>query len=153
MNKFVESIKGKYKDRLINNEEDQWPPCHSEKLIKLELVQKEKGEGFSANTQRGGEDKTVKRTPFTYRTLFKGENRKKSVTKVLVEGDAGIGKTILSVLLAEDWSCGELFKVYELLLLLPLRDKKVASAGSVPFVSCSSFFTRVQLFVNLWLDT
>ena len=124
MDKFVPSIKKKYKDRLINREK-QWPPCHSNKLVKLELVEREKGEGSSANTQRG-------RTPLAYGDLFKEESGKKAVRKVLVEGDAGIGKTTLSTSISEDWSRDKLFKEYELLLLLPLRHKKVASAGSLP---------------------
>ena len=128
MDKFVPSIKKKYKDRLINREK-QWPPCHSNKLVKLELVEREKGEGSSANTQRGREDK---RTPLAYGDLFKEESGKKAVRKVLVEGDAGIGKTTLSTSISEDWSRDKLFEEYELLLLLPLRHKKVASAGSLP---------------------
>ena len=128
MDKFVPSIKKKYKDRLINREK-QWPPCHSNKLVKLELVEREKGEGSSANTQRGREDK---RTPLAYGDLFKEESGKKAVRKVLIEGDAGIGKTTLSTSISEDWSRDKLFKEYELLLLLPLRHKKVASAGSLP---------------------
>ena len=128
MDKFVPSIKKKYQDRLINRDK-QWPPCHSNKLVKLELVEREKGEGSSANTQRGREDK---RTPLAYGDLFKEESGKKAVRKVLVEGDAGIGKTTLSTSISEDWSRDKLFKEYELLLLLPLRHKKVASAGSLP---------------------
>ena len=128
MDKFVPSIKKKYKDRLINREK-QWPPCHSNKLVKLELVEREKGEGSSANTQRGIENK---RTPLAYGDLFKEKSGKKAVRKVLVEGDAGIGKTTLSTSISEDWSRDKLFKEYELLLLLPLRHKKVASAGSLP---------------------
>ena len=120
MDKFVPSIKKKYKDRLINREK-QWPPCHSNKIVKLELVEREKG----------GE-KNDKRTPLTYGDLFKEESRKKAVRKVLVEGDAGIGKTTLSTSISEDWSRDKLFKEYELLLLLPLRYKEVASAGSLP---------------------
>ena len=128
MDKFVPSIKKKYKDRLINREK-QWPPCHSNKLVKLELVEREKGEGSSANTQRGREDK---RTPLAYGDLFKEKSGKKAVRKVLVEGDAGIGKTTLSTSISEDWSRDKLFKEYELLLLLPLRYEEVASAGSLP---------------------
>ena len=128
MDKFVPSIKKKYKDRLINREK-QWPPCHSNKLVKLELVEREKGESSFANTHRGREDE---RTPLAYGDLFKEESGKKAVRKVLVEGDAGIGKTTLSTSISEDWSRDKLFKEYELLLLLPLRHKKVASAGSLP---------------------
>ena len=128
MDKFIPSIKKKYKDRLFSREKP-WPLCHSSKLVKLELVEREKGESSSVNTQRGREDK---RALLAYGDLFKEGSGKKAVRKVLVEGDAGIGKTTLSTSISEDWSRDKLFKGYELLLLLPLRHKKVASAGSLP---------------------
>ena len=124
MDRFAPSMREKYIERLINREK-QWPPRHSNKLVRLQLV---KGEGCSA--QRGREDKTIKRTVLAYGHLFKGEDGKR-VRKVLVEGDAGIGKTTLSISLSEDWAHGELFQEFELLLLISLRHKKVASAGSL----------------------
>ena len=128
MDKFPLSMKRKYKGRLINRE-NQWLALHSNKLVRLQLVQKKKEEGCSA--QRGREDKTVKRTSLAYGDLFKGESGKERVRKVLVEGDAGIGKTTLTISLSEDWAHGELFQEFELLLLLSLRQKEVASAGSL----------------------
>ena len=122
--KFVPRMKKKYKERRINRE-NQWLTLHSNKLVRLQLVQKKKGEGCS--TQRGREDKTDKRTPLDYSDLFKRDR----VRKVLVEGDAGIGKTTLTISLSEDWACGELFQEFELILLLSLRQKEVASAGSL----------------------
>ena len=124
-------MKGKYQERRINREK-QWPPCHLDKLVRLELVEREKGEGYSANTQRGSEKKAVKRTPLAYGDLFKVESGKRRVRKVLVEGDAGIGKTTLCIAVSEDWANGKLFQQFELVLLLPLRMKALASAGSLP---------------------
>ena len=125
MDKFVPSMKKKLKSRLINREK-QWPPRHSKKLVRLQLV---KGEDCSA--QRGREDKAVKRIPLAYGDLFKGDDGKERVRKVLVEGDAGIGKTTLSISLSEDWAREELFQDFEVLLFLSLRHKTVASAGSL----------------------
>ena len=124
-------MKGKYQERRINRDK-QWPPCHSDKLVRLELVEREKGEGYSANTQRGREDEGIKHTPLAYGDLFKVESGKRPVRKVLVEGDAGIGKTTLCIAISEDWANGKLFQQFELVLLLPLRMKAVASAGSLP---------------------
>ena len=118
MDKFVTSIKKKYKERLINRE-TQWPPCHSNKLVKLELVKKEKG-------------KVVKRTSIVYQSLFtEKEPQGKKVRKALVEGDAGIGKTTLCTALSEDWANGKILQQFELLLYLPLRHREIASAGSL----------------------
>lgn len=120
MDIFVPSIKRKYRARLINREK-QWPPCHSNKLIRLEIVERE-----------WGGRKAGKQTPLAYGDLFKMERWKKVVRTVLVEGDAGIGKTTLGISISEDWSCDKLFNEYELLLFLPLHHEKVASAGSLP---------------------
>ena len=138
MDIFAASIKEKYQERLVNREK-QWPPCHSNKLVKLELVEREKGEGYSANEQRGRDDigrdmkgmDAVKRTPLAYGNLFKVESGKRPVRKVLVEGDAGIGKTTLSISISEDWANGKLFQQFELVLLLPLRYKDMAAVGSI----------------------
>ena len=124
-------MKGKYQERRINREK-QWPPCHSDKLVRLQLVKREKGEGYSSNTQRGSKKKAVKRTPLAYGGFLKVKSGKRRVRKVLVEGDAGIGKTTLCIAVSEDWANGKLFQQFELVLLLPLRMKAVASACSLP---------------------
>ena len=127
MEKFVDSIKHKYQERLINREK-QWPPCHSNKLINLELVERKRGGSYLGNRSQRGEAENVKRTPLAYDQLFEG---KKRIRKILVEGDAGIGKTTLSISISEDWASGKLFQQFELVLLLPLRLNEVASAGSL----------------------
>ena len=127
--RFATSLKKKYKCRLINREK-QWPCRQSSKLVRLQLVHRGKAEGSYTSIQGGKEDK---RSPLAYCDLFKGESGKvEQVKKVLVEGGAGIGKTTLTISLSEDWACDKLFQEFELVLLLPLRHKKVASAGSLP---------------------
>ena len=51
--KFVARIKPKYIERRLNRAEKQWPPCSSEKLIRLELVEGEQRQGYSAGQTRG----------------------------------------------------------------------------------------------------
>ena len=127
--RFVNNLKKKYKSRLINREK-QWPCRHSSRLVRLQLVHRRKAEGSSTSIQKMKEDS---RTPLAYCDLFKVESEKdEPVRKVLVEGGAGIGKTTLTISLSEDWACNKLFQEFELVLLLPLRHKKVASAGSLP---------------------
>ena len=129
---LIGSIRSKYKERRLNCEE-QWPPCKSEKLVRLELVQSEGQSTTQLAVTRGRdlEDKGIKRIPLAYSDLFKAERGKKPVRKVLVDGDAGIGKTTLCTALSEDWGNEKLFTQFRLLLLLPLRQKRVASASSL----------------------
>ena len=79
--------------------------------------------------ENNNDENTIK---IDYADLFKMESKSKSVKRIFVEGDAGIGKTTLSLSISEDWAHGELFQQFELLLLLELRQKKVATAGSLP---------------------
>jgi Ran GTPase-activating protein (RanGAP) involved in mRNA processing and transport len=137
MDKFVTSIKKKYRDRLTYKE-DRWPPCHSSKLIRLELV--EKKEKVDPNEDQPLlleerediiKDVVTKRTPLAYHDVFKVGAGKKSVRKVLVEGGAGIGKTTLCIAISEDWANGKLFEQFRLLLLLPLRHPKISKVRSL----------------------
>ena len=128
--KFVARIKQKYSERRLNSEK-QWPPCKSEKLVRLELVEGEHRQGYFAFQTRGMYDKNVKRSPLAYSEILKAKKGKKTVRKVLVEGDAGIGKTTLCMALSEDWANGKLFCDFKILLLLHLRQKRIASAASL----------------------
>ena len=47
---------------------------------------------------------------------------------MLLEGQAGIGKTTFCNILTEDWGKDELFQQFRLVLLLPLRDERVSTA-------------------------
>ena len=147
MDKFTKSIKKKYLERRINRDVEQWPPCHSNKLIKLELLEQAKGKGYSSSSLQDVEnDMEGRHTPMAYSVedgmeeghtlmaysdLFKVDSGQTPVRKVLVEGDAGIGKTTLCTAASEDWAKGKLFQQFELVLLLPLRYKEIASAGSL----------------------
>ena len=116
MEKFYSSVKRKYSERLINRQE-QWPPCHGEKLIRLELVKRKRGESYIDHTERGKRRSTSRglvmndlqrkedeeRIPIAYSDLFKPDvGGRKRIRRVLVEGDAGIGKTTLCTSIAED---------------------------------------------------
>ena len=135
MDRFVPSIKKKYRERLINRDK-QWPPSHVNKLVRLNVVENKKRRDYSyLDLARRGygifSDERLKRTPLVYDDIFKVESGKKPVRKVLVEGNAGIGKTTLCISISEDWANGKLFQQFELVLLLPLRMKAVASASSL----------------------
>ena len=127
MNTFASSIRKKYQERFINFEKKIPPlgpgPGRLYKLISLDMVERDK-------MQLKGQD--AKQIPLAYEDLFKTGNQGRPVRKILVEGDAGIGKTSLTFRISEDWADGKLFQQFELLLLLPLRQTEVSSARSLP---------------------
>ena len=132
MKKFVDSIKRKYRERLLQREQ-QWPPVSVEKLVNLQLVEAERRKGFRAGLpQHGAPNDNVKRTPILHGDLFKVEEGKKPVRKLIVEGNAGIGKTTLCTMLTEEWANGEILTQFDCVLLLPLRERSVSTATTLP---------------------
>ena len=132
MEKFVTSIKKKYREKLINRQKQQWPPRYGSKLIKLELVEGERVEGYSAHYQRGSHQQrsNEKRTPIAYADIFQTKGRN-PVRKVVIEGEAGIGKSTLCTAVAEDWANEDIFHQFKLLLYLPLSDERISTAQSL----------------------
>ena len=121
INEFVTSLKESYRERQLICEE-QWPPVRGDRLINLQLVETDKVEGFS------GEGKT-KYTPILRNDLFKVEQGKKPVRKLIVEGNAGMGKTTLCTMLVEEWAEDKIFPEFNCVLLLPLRDPTIITAS------------------------
>ena len=128
----MKSIKKKYRERLLVREE-QWPPISGEKLINLQLVEADKKEGFRGGLpQHGAGGEKIKRTPILYDDLFRVEEGKKPVRKVLVEGNGGMGKTTLCTMLSEGWAEDKMLTQFDCVLLLPLREQSVVQAESLP---------------------
>ena len=131
MSEFVESLRETYRERQLLTEE-QWPPVSSDKLINLQLVEADKKEGFRGGLpQHGAGKKKIKQTPILYDDIFRVEEGKKPVRKVIVEGNGGIGKTTLCTMLSEGWAEDKMLTQFDCVLLLPLREQLVSSAESL----------------------
>lgn len=128
MDKFVDSIKKKYIERKINKQR-QWPPIQGDQLVELELVEEDKGQKYLAKDYDN--KATVKRAAITYSKIFEGSRGKRPIRKVLLEGEAGIGKTTVCTSISEDWADRKLFQQFQLVLLLPLRHERVSAAKSL----------------------
>ena len=50
---------------------------------------------------------------------------------ILIQGEAAVGKTMLCMSIVEDWATGKLFQEFQIVLLLPLSSRNVASALSL----------------------
>ena len=125
-------LKKKYRERLLQREL-QWPPVSAKKFVNLQLVEAEKKEGFRAGLpQHGAPSDNIKHTPILHGDLFKVEEGKKPVRKLIVEGNAGIGKTTLCTMLTEEWANGEILTQFDCVLLLPLRERSVSTATTLP---------------------
>ena len=132
MSEFVECLRETYRERQLLTEE-QWPPVRGDKLINLQLVEADKTEGFRGGLpQYGTGSEKIKRTPIHYDDMFRVEEGKKPVRKVLVEGNGGMGKTTLCTMLTEGWAEEKMLTQFNYVILLPLREGSISSAESLP---------------------
>ena len=138
--KFSERLREIHRTRQ-RNRELHWPPRFAEKLVKL-ILHEEVHNVYYNNKQRGGYDRysASNREPIQYDDIFKNKLGGSQVTIVLVEGDAGIGKTTLCASISLDWAEFRRLKQFDLLLLLPLRAKEISAVRNV--------VELLQLFYN-----
>ncbi len=144
INEFVESLKEAYRYNRLRDQE-RWPPVRGERLINLQLVEANKIEGFGGKTKNSRhnnkqpeddkdkqhENDKDKRKSILHTDLFKIDSGKKPVRKIIVEGNAGIGKSTLCAMLAEGWAEGEILTQFDIIIILPLREPSVQSANSL----------------------
>ena len=58
--------------------------------------------------------------------IFAPSTKTGSELKVLIDGAPGVGKTTLTRRFVKDWAEGKLLSAYDFVLLLPLRDRRIA---------------------------
>ena len=85
------------------------------------------------DTEVSGDGKQV-RVPY-YNSLFDTQltNVKPNTVRktIVIQGEAAVGKTMLCLSVVEEWASGKRFQEFQLVLLLPLSSKSVASASSL----------------------
>ena len=101
--------------------------CHLKNLENFELLE-------VTGECDGRLDSNGKQVCIAYSNLFNDEyaTMKPVATvgkTILVQGEAGVGKTMLCMSIVEDWAMGKQFQEFQIVLFLPLRD--VASVCSL----------------------
>ena len=133
---IVQNIKRKYLNiRADHLKQRSW---HLKNVAELELVE-EKGNIQSLFEEQlgsgGASASAYNQVGLNYTQLFRQKPQNvaaKHNTKLLVLGEAGVGKTMLCASIAEDWANGKLFQQFLMVLLLPLNQRSVASVNSLP---------------------
>ena len=92
----------------------------------LELSEKE------PDTEMGSDGKQV-RVPFSsiFDPQFTKVKPDAAHKTVLIQGEAAVGKTMLCLSVVEEWASGKMFQEFQLILLLSLNSRSVASASSL----------------------
>ena len=132
MEKILTKIRSKYLN--ISKRQLNQYPFHMKKMATLELVSTEhtKSTEHSKDTDKRDEVCVSHQVRINYCDLFKRHNDSKKVV-ILIEGEAGIGKTILCTLIVDDWANGRHFEEFFIALLLPLdqMNNSMASVSSI----------------------
>ena len=135
---ILSQIRNKY--RNIKNAYKKQCPCQLRNIANLELLESQQYLSNQSTDERGITGKSIH---LSYSSLFKGDQDRKEGgnSRILIVGEAGIGKTILCASIAEDWANGKLFQEFLMVFLLPLNQRGVASAQNLQ-----------ELFKNLEFD-
>ena len=139
---IVDSIKEKYLDSTFH--ESQWS---LKEIITPDLVRKQ-----YLDTCRKRKRAAVELSPYSYRDLFTTQDAEKAIKKIVIEGKAGFGKTILCVSITRDWAAGKLFQQFELLLMLPIHEKKLASVASIDALFSLVYDANTCAFIVDYLE-
>ena len=103
---IVAHIRKKYS--TISDAYKKQCPCQLRNIASLELVEGLQYSTTRSTDQRGNTGKSIQ---LSYSSLFKDEHDRKDGSKrILITGEADIGKTILCASIAEDWQMGSSFR-------------------------------------------
>ena len=116
-------------------------PCHLQKMAALELVYRKPVQVPSDQGQLHKLDGdrvdivSEQEDHLTYSDLFmkqpEPKRHKLGRDIIFIEGEAGMGKSILCTLIVDDWASGRQFQEYSIVLLLPLYQHSVVSVCSL----------------------
>ena len=134
MEKILTEIRSKYLN--ISKRQLNQYPFHMKKMATLELVSTERTNSteHSKDTDKSDEVSVSHQIRVDYNNcdLFKRPSESEKVV-ILIEGEAGTGKTILCTLIIDDWASRRHFKEFFIALLLPLDqiNNSMASISSI----------------------
>ena len=133
---YATNLKSRYKAPPLRNR-TQLPFQVTKKFFNLALIKEEtvrKGEisdKFTRLTITGKVEDILKcKVPISLHDVFKNPKEGKREV-ILFEGSPGSGKTVLSLHLCCEWSDGNLFKNYTLVILVRLREPAIHTAQNI----------------------
>ena len=116
----------------------EWPPSIGDRYIRLALIEhtnrlptEESIREMQEDLLRGKVDKVEgQKKPIDIPGIFARPEQGKQL-RVLVDGAPGVGKTTLCRNISKDWGCEGFLSEYKLVVLLHLRDPRIAKAERI----------------------
>ena len=129
MENIIAKIKKQYTGKSVKHM-NQFP-CHLLNVVTLELIK----QVHSDQEQHHKQVHVVSEQSIPYSGLFlkqcEPKRQKLSRYIILVEGEAGVGKSILCTLIIDDWASERQFQEFSIVLFLPLYQHSVVSVCSL----------------------
>ena len=117
--------------------DDQWPPSVTKRVFRLAMImakqvkRKNIEDDFVRKTITGKVDDILReKIPIELKDVFKKIEKDKK-RKVLIEGAPGCGKSTLSLHICYQWTNGQLFQEYRMVILVRLREQAVQNAKNI----------------------
>ena len=137
---YAKYLKSLYKIKTLSSSSvDQWPPPITNKVFNLAMIKSADSErvrrGYMDDdivrekTILGKVDRVLqKKIPIELKDILK---ECKGLQRVLMEGGPGCGKSTLSLHICHQWREGNLFQVYDLVILIQLREFPIKNVKSL----------------------
>lgn len=134
MVKYGTFLKEKYQCLSVFPD-SEWPPSVGDQYIRLALIEHierlPNQESISKDLLRGNIDGIEgTKKAISISDVFahpEGEGKSKGL-RVLMDGAPGVGKTTLCRKVSKDWACEAFLSEYKLVVVLHLRDRRIAKA-------------------------
>ena len=134
---YATFLKEKYQGLSVFPD-SEWPPSVGDQYIRLALIQhtnrlpnEESIREMQEDLLRGRVDKVEgQKKAVDIPGIFAGAEQGKKL-RVLVDGAPGVGKSTLCRKISKDWGCKRFLSEYKLVVLLHLRDRRIAKATRI----------------------
>ena len=137
--RYASYLKEKYRRLSVFHKGSEWPPPVGNFDIQVALIEHQQYPQNScvaaadmSDIVIGGVDRILARKKeITIKEILAPSDTTGNELKILIDGAPGVGKTTLTRRFVKDWAEGKLLSLYNLVLLLPLRDKRIAQAKDI----------------------
>ena len=137
--RYASYLKEKYRRLSVFHKGSEWPPPVGNFDIQVALIEHQQYPQNSCvaaadmcDIVMGGVDRILARKKaITIEEILAPSDTTGNELKILIDGAPGVGKTTLTRRFVKDWAEGKLLSMNDLVLLLPLREKRIAQAKEI----------------------